>query len=100
MSSFLPHPKVTEECFYKHIDRDLPDAEQLRQLLTWSASRAGSSSRTSKLPPKDASALKTITDDAMRMLAEGRIDLSLLEVLKIDLLCSPSDLQVPKPQTD
>ncbi|KAJ7439135.1 hypothetical protein B0H11DRAFT_2102951 [Mycena galericulata] len=77
----LPHPKVDEECFYKHIDRDLPDAEQLRQLLIWSASRAGSSSSTSKLPPEDASALKAITDDMVRL------DLSLF---------APDDEDAPK----
>ncbi|KAJ7356580.1 Mis12-Mtw1 protein family-domain-containing protein, partial [Mycena albidolilacea] len=76
----LPHPKVNEESFYKHIDRDLPDAEQLRQLLTWSASRAAASSASSSsstLPPDDASALKSITDDMVHMLAERRVDLSL-----------------------
>ncbi|KAJ7930305.1 Mis12-Mtw1 protein family-domain-containing protein [Mycena leptocephala] len=82
----LPHPKVDEECFYKHIDRDLPDAEQLRQLLIWSASRAASSSSAS-LPPEDASALKAITDDMVRMLAERRLDLSLF---------APDDEDAPK----
>ncbi|KAJ7939927.1 Mis12-Mtw1 protein family-domain-containing protein [Mycena leptocephala] len=83
----LPHPKVHEESFYKHIDRDLPDAEQLRQLLIWSASRAASSSSASKLPPEDASALKTIANDMARMLAERRIDLSLF---------GPDDEDAPK----
>ncbi|KAJ7933635.1 Mis12-Mtw1 protein family-domain-containing protein [Mycena leptocephala] len=83
----LPHPKVDEEYFYKHIDRDLPDAEQLRQLLIWSASRAGSSSSASKLVPEDTSALKAITDDMVRMLAERRLDLSLF---------APDDEDAPK----
>ncbi|KAF7340246.1 Kinetochore protein mis13 [Mycena venus] len=76
----LPHPKVKEDSFYKHIDRDLPDSEQLRQLLIWSASRAGASSAasiSSSLPPEDAAALKSMTDDMVRMLAERRLDLSL-----------------------
>ncbi|KAJ7201639.1 Mis12-Mtw1 protein family-domain-containing protein, partial [Mycena pura] len=72
----LPHPKVHEESFYKHIDRDLPDSEQLRQLLTWSASRA-STTTSSNLPPEDVSAVKSIADNMVRMLAERRIDVSL-----------------------
>ncbi|KAJ7151733.1 Mis12-Mtw1 protein family-domain-containing protein [Mycena filopes] len=72
----LPHPKVHEESFYKHIDRELPDAEQLRQLLTWSASRA-STSAVAELPPEDAAGLEGIKDGMVRMLAERRIDLSL-----------------------
>ncbi|KAJ7870341.1 Mis12-Mtw1 protein family-domain-containing protein [Mycena olivaceomarginata] len=76
----LPHPKVNEDSFYKHIDRDLPDAEQLRQLLTWSASRAAASftsASSSSLPREDASAIRSITDDMVRMVAERRLDLSL-----------------------
>ncbi|KAK7064856.1 Mis12-Mtw1 protein family-domain-containing protein [Favolaschia claudopus] len=75
----LPHPKVNEESFYKHIDRDLPDPEQLRQLLTWSSSRASSSSSSgsASLPPEDVSAFKSMEDDMVRSLAERRINLSL-----------------------
>ncbi|KAJ7037342.1 Mis12-Mtw1 protein family-domain-containing protein [Mycena alexandri] len=72
----LPHPKVNDDSFYKHIDRDLPDAEQLRQLFTWTASRASTSS-AEEAPPEDAAGLESIKDDMVRMLAERRIDLSL-----------------------
>ncbi|KAK7037027.1 Mis12-Mtw1 protein family-domain-containing protein [Favolaschia claudopus] len=65
----LPHAKVHEESFYKHIDHDLPDSEQLRQLLTWSASRAAVSS--------DVTASKSIMDDMVKTLVEKRLNLSL-----------------------
>ncbi|KAK7027057.1 Mis12-Mtw1 protein family-domain-containing protein [Favolaschia claudopus] len=65
----LPHAKVHEESFYKHIDHDLPDSEQLRQLLTWSASRTAVSS--------DVTAFKSIMDDMVKTLVEKRLNLSL-----------------------
>ncbi|KAK6996197.1 Mis12-Mtw1 protein family-domain-containing protein [Favolaschia claudopus] len=77
----LPHAKVHGESFYKHIDHDLPDSEQLRQLLTWSASRAAvssvASSSPSSLPPEDVTAFKSIMDDMVKTLAESRLNLSL-----------------------
>ncbi|KAK7012372.1 Mis12-Mtw1 protein family-domain-containing protein [Favolaschia claudopus] len=77
----LPHAKVHEESFYKHIDHDLPDSEQLRQLLTWSASRAAvssvASSSSSSLPPEDVTAFKSIMDDMVKTLVAKRLNLSL-----------------------
>ncbi|KAJ7171671.1 Mis12-Mtw1 protein family-domain-containing protein [Mycena crocata] len=72
-----PHAKVDEESFYKHIDRELSDSEQLRVLLMWSASRAANSTDTPKLSPQEAELLKGLTDDVPRMLADRLINLSL-----------------------
>ncbi|KAF8702226.1 hypothetical protein AX14_014458 [Amanita brunnescens Koide BX004] len=97
-----PHNSVSDASFYKHIDADLPDAERLRTLLIWCASRAAAkpSAPLSKpnsgasdngkgkdnpppapdLPPLSARAqefLKNTQEDVIRMLAERRIDLSL-----------------------
>ncbi|KAJ7116034.1 Mis12-Mtw1 protein family-domain-containing protein [Mycena epipterygia] len=73
-----PHAKVNEESFYKHIDRDLSDLEQLRQLLTWSASRAATNmAPSSSLHPRDVSGLKTIQGAMVNMLIERYLDLSL-----------------------
>ncbi|KAJ7495693.1 Mis12-Mtw1 protein family-domain-containing protein [Mycena galericulata] len=72
----LPHPRVNEESFYKHVDRDVPSSEQLRQMLVWCASRAAGAP-SSDLPPDDGAALQTVQQDMMRRLAERRIDLSL-----------------------
>ncbi|KAJ7735311.1 hypothetical protein B0H16DRAFT_1765175 [Mycena metata] len=58
----LPHPKVNDDSFYKHIDRDLPDVEQLRQLFTWTASRASTSS-AEEIPPEDVAGIEDIKDD-------------------------------------
>lgn len=94
--SAQPHGSVTESSFYKHIDCDLPDAERVRQLLIWCASRAsyGASNTPSKsrsapqpepepqepLPPlsaEDVLLLKKEQEAVIRMLAERKIDLSL-----------------------
>ncbi|KAJ7479987.1 Mis12-Mtw1 protein family-domain-containing protein [Mycena galericulata] len=74
----LPHSRVKEESFYKHVDRDVPPSEQVRQMLVWSASRAAGAS-SSYLPPEDGAVASTIHHDMMRRLAERRIDLSLSE---------------------
>ncbi|KAJ7729228.1 Mis12-Mtw1 protein family-domain-containing protein [Mycena maculata] len=73
----LPHPKVDELSFYKHVDRDVPPADQVRQLIVWSASRAGPP--RANLPPEDLAGLKTITDGMMRWVAERRLDVSMFQ---------------------
>ncbi|KAJ7102606.1 Mis12-Mtw1 protein family-domain-containing protein [Mycena belliarum] len=74
----LPHAKVGDESLYKHIDHELSDAEQLRQLLTWCASRAAEAGPSAHpIPPVDAAAMQTIKGDMVNMLAERYIDLSL-----------------------
>ena len=98
-----PHNSVSATSFYKHIDADLPDAERLRTLLIWCASRAaakpsppssnpnstasdngkgGLANEPSEpdLPPLSERAqqlLKNVQEDVIRMLAERKIDLSL-----------------------
>ncbi|KAJ7498378.1 Mis12-Mtw1 protein family-domain-containing protein [Mycena galericulata] len=74
----LPHPRVKEESFYKHVDRDVPPSEQVRQMLVWSVSRA-TGAPSSDLPPEDSATVRAVQQDMMRRLAEGRIDLSLSE---------------------
>ncbi|KZT23294.1 hypothetical protein NEOLEDRAFT_1136608 [Neolentinus lepideus HHB14362 ss-1] len=94
-----PHPSVSDSSLYKHIDTDLPEAQRARQLLIWCSSRAmnrnASSSKPSssssskhksgdpgKDPPvnlkplsSDASKLlRAVQEDAIRMLAERKID--------------------------
>ncbi|CAK5264216.1 unnamed protein product [Mycena citricolor] len=49
----LPHPRVTDDSFYKHIDRDIPDGDQALQLLVWSTSRVDFASSTPPLPPEE-----------------------------------------------
>ncbi|KAJ7451045.1 Mis12-Mtw1 protein family-domain-containing protein [Mycena latifolia] len=73
----LPHARVDEESFYKHVDRDRPEAEQLRQLLTWCTSRAAEAGPSVPVPPADAAALQTIKSDMVRTVADRQIDLSL-----------------------
>ena len=89
-----PHNSVSATSFYKHIDADLPDAERLRTLLIWCASRAAakpslpssnpnstaSDNGRPDLPPLSERAqklLKNVQEDVIRMLAERKIDLSL-----------------------
>ncbi|KAJ7689375.1 hypothetical protein B0H16DRAFT_1859713 [Mycena metata] len=67
---------VNDDSFYKHINPDLPDAEQLCQLFTWTASCASTSS-TEEMSPEDVAGIEDITDDMVRMLTERRIDLAL-----------------------
>ncbi|TFK49790.1 hypothetical protein OE88DRAFT_1662456 [Heliocybe sulcata] len=95
-----PHASVSDSSFYKHIDADLPEAQRARQLLIWCSSRAmnrTSPSSTSKpapssskhkssdagkdppasLKPLSANAsklLRAVQEDAIRMLAERKID--------------------------
>ncbi|KAL0953316.1 hypothetical protein HGRIS_004563 [Hohenbuehelia grisea] len=89
-----PHNSVSESSFYKHIDCDLAEPERVRQLLIWCSSRAAASymsplssshPSSSKAPPpqlpllstKAASALKTVQDDLVRMLAERKLPIRL-----------------------
>ncbi|KAG9310560.1 Mis12-Mtw1 protein family-domain-containing protein [Chiua virens] len=90
-----PHASVADSGFYRHIDRDLPEPQRVRQLLVWSAARASSrlSEASSAEPSKPLSVpsssggkdppllddrrkriLKTVQDDFIRMLAEKKID--------------------------
>ncbi|KAK2465817.1 hypothetical protein APHAL10511_001458 [Amanita phalloides] len=95
-----PHNSVSHTRFYKYIDADFTDAERLRTLLIWCASRAAG--KPSSLEPNEADStndkdnpdlptnhdlpplseraqqtLKEFQDDVIRMLAEKRVDLRL-----------------------
>nr|GAT54847.1 predicted protein [Mycena chlorophos] len=89
-AAVLPHPEVDQRSFYKHIDHDLPPAEQLRQLVTWSAARASTtvctqpnpsaaSSSKSKapptVPPSDVDAITSISQGLISKLLDRRMPL-------------------------
>lgn len=79
MTPAQPHNSVSESSFYKHIDPELTADERARQLLIWCSSRAASttgssSKRLPKLSERDARLLKSLQEDATRMLAEKKID--------------------------
>lgn len=94
-----PHGTVSDTSFYKHIDSDLPDAERIRQLLIWCASRAAVPPKPRMSEPplpvlstKAETALRALQEDAVRMLAERRVDLSLFPP-------TASGSRTPEPQT-
>lgn len=90
-----PHSSVQNEYLYRHIDRDLPEAQKRRQLLVWSwprtsqppqpptapkTSKTRSSTKNTKDPPQMSAeaivALKSTRDDVLRMLADKSINMS------------------------
>ncbi|CAE6492718.1 unnamed protein product [Rhizoctonia solani] len=73
-SRATPHASVPPDTFYRHVDPDLPDALRLRQILSWTASRASDKQPASKPSPIVQDLLKSIQSQTIKRLASGQIN--------------------------
>jgi kinetochore protein Mis13/DSN1 len=91
--SVQPHDSVSDDSLSRHIDTDVPESDRLRHLLTWSFSRATSSSSPTssqkKKPPsqpsrtlstKAADYFESFEREMVKMVVERKVDVdSILE---------------------
>jgi|SRR6267142_6407153 len=79
-----PHSSLDDASLYKHIDSELPDPDRARQLIILCAARAPvPTPREGKDPPsevseKGAKLLQELKDDVLLLLAERKIDTSVM----------------------